>query len=199
MEGDNSSSNNMPDKGKGKSTLNLKRIFKWRSGPKTPEKPQRPTLAIVQDRLETETSDGSSSPAQTPNNTDGVFFLRHDGSPLTHSRSGPQVSPNATATFQWIPRAVLSTDSILDPEAKRKVEFVITSCEVDEKEATPQEAYDAIRMAKGSVEDAVGYIKRGERIPSSAEDDPEVKDFLQDLGVSAFTLSRKKRMKFAKK
>lgn len=172
--------------------LNLGRTFTWSSVSRN-EKREKPPRSISLDSFEVETSIVKFPGAETFDAPDGLLFLRHDGSPHT---SPPRPGSSSSTTFQWIPRAVPSADSILDLEVKAKVERVIARCKLDEKEVTAQEAYDALRMANALEDEAVAYINRGEHIPSSADDDFEVKEFLQDLSIPAFTFKKKKRRKF---
>ncbi|OTA94996.1 hypothetical protein M434DRAFT_10227 [Hypoxylon sp. CO27-5] len=153
-------------------------------------------ISNLRERFEVETSIVEFPSDETFDAPDGLFFMRHDGSPITRSNSVRRPSSSSGGTFQWIPRAVPSTDTILDPKAQRKVERVVARCGLGGKKITPQEAYDALRMANASEDEAVAYINRGNHILSSAEEDLEVKKFLQDSSPSAFTLNERKRQKF---
>ncbi|KAI1105757.1 hypothetical protein F4804DRAFT_331007 [Jackrogersella minutella] len=128
-------------------------------------------LSMVRDSMEVEVSHTRHSD-NNPNSR--TSFLRQNGSPITrlHSLNGftnTQSEPSlpsgsnikTTATdFQWKHRGIISLGDIIDPEAQSRVQHVIIRCELDDIKLTPQEAYDALRMAEGSVDEAVKLIKR---------------------------------------
>ncbi|KAI1207025.1 uncharacterized protein F4807DRAFT_463089 [Annulohypoxylon truncatum] len=176
------------------------------------EKSQSTTpVPKVKGTLEVQTSHATLPTPDIFSNPNSPFF-RGDGAPISRSTSLRSVSsdrpqsPSVASTsqavptttgFQWKPQAVLSVADVKDPEAQSRVEHVITRCGLDDKKVSPQEAYDALRMAKGSVDGAYALIKKGEHIYSSAVDDPEVREHLQNIGVLPPDAPRRKKVRFA--
>ncbi|KAI1459885.1 hypothetical protein F4805DRAFT_455273 [Annulohypoxylon moriforme] len=192
----------------------VKSLGKFRDSKKDEEqRPSTPTISTVKGSLEVETTHVTLPAPDIFSNPHSPFFLGRDGLPITRPSSlrsfsstqskpasiasSTQVTPTTTG-FQWKPQAVVSVSDVKDPEAQSRVEHVITRCGLDDKKVTPQEAYDALRIAKGSVNDAYELIKRGEHIFSSAVDDPEVREHLQDIGVLLPDAAKRKKVKFAR-
>ncbi|KAI0893609.1 hypothetical protein F4806DRAFT_504034 [Annulohypoxylon nitens] len=112
------------------------------------------------------------------------FPPESSGSSSSSSVSSPTETPAASEfKYKWVPQAVLSVTDVKDPEAQSRVQHVITRAELDDKKVTPQEAYDTLRMANGSVNEAYRLIKSGENFFSPGSDDPKVKEQLQDASV----------------
>ncbi|KAI1392996.1 uncharacterized protein F4822DRAFT_392795 [Hypoxylon trugodes] len=92
------------------------------------------------------------------------------------------------------PLPVTALSSIKDPEVKSRVEHIVNRFELEDRTVPYQVAYDALRMAKGSVDKAISIIMKGEHIFSSADDDPEVREYLESIGVLP---KKKKRVQFS--
>ncbi|KAI1089210.1 hypothetical protein F5B19DRAFT_384852 [Rostrohypoxylon terebratum] len=169
------------DKGKGKE--------KEESTQSTP-----PILPKVADTLKVETIPVTFPPP---------IVFRHPRSPFApgnntfNSRSPASSSTETPKTaefnFKWVPQTLLAVSDVKDPEAQSRVQHVITRAELDDRKVSPQEAYDALRMANGVVNDAYGMIKRGETFFSSGEDDPKPRQSPQDPNVPPTDAPKKKK------
>lgn len=119
------------------------------------------------------------------------------GSTSRSSVSSPtETSAASEFKYKWVPQAVLSVSDVKDPEAQSRVQHVMIRAELDDKKVTPQEAYDTLRIANGSVNEAYRLIKSGENFFSSRSDDPKVKEQLQDASVVPPDASQKKTVTF---